>query len=93
MKTGILAIALLVGSSAALPVYGQVEQDLKDAGKSTKDAAETGTKKAAKGTKKGAEKAGHETKKGAETVGKETKKGTHKAADKVADKTDDTSKN
>ena len=50
MKTGILAIALLVGSS----VYGQVGQDLKNAGKDTKDAAATGAKKTAKGTKKAA---------------------------------------
>jgi hypothetical protein len=81
MKTGILAIALLVGSSTALPVYGQVGQDLKHAGKDTKDAAETGAKKTGKGTKKAAKKTGHAV-----------KNGTHKAADKVADKTDDNPK-
>jgi hypothetical protein len=77
MKTGILAIGLLVGSSAALPVYGQVGQDLKNAGKDTKDATVTGAKKTEKGTKKAAKATGHGV-----------KKGTHKAADKVADKTD-----
>jgi type IV secretory pathway TrbL component len=77
MKTGILAIALLIGSSTALPVYSQVGQDLKNAGKDTKDAAKTGAKKTAKGTKKAAKATGHQV-----------KKGTHKAADKVADKTD-----
>jgi hypothetical protein len=77
MKTGILAIALLVGSSAALPVYGQVGQDLKNAGKDTKDAAKTGAKKTGRGTKKAAK-----------ATGNGVKKGTHKAADKVADKTD-----
>jgi hypothetical protein len=44
MKIGILAIALLVGGS----LYGQVGQDLKNAGKDTKDAAATGAKKTAK---------------------------------------------
>jgi hypothetical protein len=77
MKTGILAIALLVGSSMALPVYGQVGQDLKNAGKDTKDATKTGAKKTANGTKKAAKTTGHNV-----------KKDTHKAADKVADKTD-----
>jgi hypothetical protein len=77
VKKGILAIALLFGVSAALPVYGQVGQDLKNAGKDTKDATVTGAKKTGKGTKKAAKKTGHEV-----------KKGTHKAADKVADKTD-----
>ena len=78
MKTGILAIALLVGSSTVLPVYGQVGQDLKNAGKDTKDAAKTGAKKTANGTKKATKK-----------TGKAVKDGTHKTADKVADKTDD----
>jgi hypothetical protein len=77
VKKGILAIALLFGVSAALPVYGQVGQDLKNAGKDTKDATVSGAKKTGKGTKKAAKKTGHEV-----------KKGTHKAADKVADKTD-----
>jgi hypothetical protein len=77
VKKGILAIALLVGVSTALPVYGQVGQDLKNAGKDTKDATVTGAKKTGRGTKKAAKKTGHEV-----------KKGTHKAADKVADKTD-----
>jgi hypothetical protein len=77
VKKGILVIALLFGVSAALPVYGQVGQDLKNAGKDTKDATVTGAKKTGKGTKKAAKKTGHEV-----------KKGTHKAADKVADKTD-----
>jgi predicted small secreted protein len=81
VKTGLLAIALLVASSAVAPVYGQVGQDLKNAGKDTKDAAKTGAKKTAKGTKKGAK----ATKDG-------VKKGTHKTADKVADKTDTDSK-
>jgi hypothetical protein len=77
VKKGILPIALLFGVSAALPVYGQVGQDLKNAGKDTKDATVTGAKKTEKGTKKAAKATGHGV-----------KKGTHKAADKVADKTD-----
>jgi hypothetical protein len=77
VKKGIFVVAMLFGISAALPVYGQVGQDLKNAGKDTKDATVTGAKKTGRGTKKAAKKTGHEV-----------KKGTHKAADKVADKTD-----
>ena len=72
---------MLIVGSLALPVYGQVGQDLKNAGKDTKDAAKTGAKKTAKGTKKAAKKTGHAV-----------KKGTHRTADKVADKTDDNPK-
>jgi hypothetical protein len=80
MKTAIAAVVLLIETSA---YAAQVGQDLKAAGKDTRDAAVTGAKKTGKGTKKVYKSSTHAVKKGTNKVAHATAKG----ADKVADKT------
>jgi hypothetical protein len=55
------------------------KQDMKNAGKATKDAAQD----AGRATKKTAKKTAHETKKGANQAAKKTKQGSEKVEDKT----------
>jgi hypothetical protein len=85
MKIAFLSTAVLIAGSLALPAYRQNTQsageDMKDAGRNTKNAA----KAAGRGTKKGAKKTGHAVKKGAHKAASATAKGADKMADKTAD--------
>jgi len=86
MKIAFLSSALLIAGSLALPAYQQdtqgAGQDMKDAGRATKNAA----KDAGRGTKKAAKKTGHAVKKGTHKAASATARG----ANKMADKTEDT---
>jgi hypothetical protein len=75
-------IALIIGSVAALAVYGQDSakeelkksgQAVKEAGKDTGQAAKHAGKGVAKGTKKGANKTAKATEKGAKKIEEKTK--------------------
>jgi hypothetical protein len=84
MKIAFLSSALLIAGTLALPAYQETQsagQDMKDAGRNTKNAA----KDVGRGTKKGAKKTGHAVKKGTHKAASATAKGADKMADKTAD--------
>ncbi len=83
MRSAILTIAVMLGASVLLSANPQVKDDLKGAGKDTKDAVVTGAKKTGTGTKKAYKSSTHAVKKGTHKAAAATSKG----ADKVADKT------
>jgi hypothetical protein len=83
MKTVVLSLMLLTGAAM---LSAQVGQDLKAAGKDTKDAATT----AGHETKKGTTKAYHKTKSGVKKGVHKSATLTEKGADKVAGKSADT---
>jgi predicted small secreted protein len=78
-----LLLAVLTGSSFAVPQNNGAGQDIKDAGSATKDAA----KDTGRATKKTAKKTGHAVKKTTKKVVHGTAKKTKEGADKVEDKT------
>lgn len=84
MKTALLSFALLI-STAGFPAYCQdnqsAGQDMKDAGRETKNAA----KDVGSATKKGAKKTGKAAKKGVNKGASETEKGANKVEDKTRD--------
>ncbi|HMF77853.1 MAG TPA: hypothetical protein VK604_19510 [Bryobacteraceae bacterium] len=83
MKSAIITAALMLGASLALPAYAQVKEDVKDAGKDTKDAAVTGAKKTGAGTKKAYKSSTHAVKKGTNKAAAGTAKGANKVVDKT----------
>ena len=93
MKLPAFVLALLLAGSITAAAHHQdsndksVSQDVKDAGKNSKDAVVKGAKKTKKGVKKGATEATDGVKKGTHKAASETEKG----ANKVKDKTTDTS--
>jgi hypothetical protein len=86
MKHVLLSLSLFA-SVLMIPAYGQVGQDLKNAGQNTTDAAKTGAKKTGHAIKKGATKSTDAVDKGATKSTHAVKKGVHKTATAVSDKT------
>jgi hypothetical protein len=84
MKIAIATLSLILGASTALPIYAQVGQDLKAAGKDSKDAVVTGAKKTGNGTKKVYKTSTHGVKKGTHKAAAATANGANKVAGKTS---------
>ena len=79
-----ILLAVLTGSCFAVPQNEGAGQDMKDAGRATKDAA----KDTGRATKKTAKRTGHAVKKTSKKVVHKGAQKTRQAADKVEDKTE-----
>jgi hypothetical protein len=95
MNTFVITAALVMGGVAPVMLAQTAGQDIKDAGRDTKNAAKDaghgvakGTKKGYEKTKEGTEKGYHKTKQGTKHVVHKTAHATAKGADKVEDKTE-----